>query len=146
MGIKWMFTLSSRQCHCVHKCNAIGLSSFCIAPVSVLKVELGKRADGPIVELDKQRVKHKFSRVYTCHNVFKAFSTVSVTNDFTNRQSTLQDRSWIIEMCEKTGGRIQDDRSPTVFHFAQSTCMLKLHSYVEQLWAGVVSWHWVAQA
>ena len=52
-----MFTLSSRQCHCVHKCNTIGLSSFCIAPLSVPKVEVGKQAAVPIVELGEQRVK-----------------------------------------------------------------------------------------
>ena len=57
MGIQWMFMLSSRQCHCVHKCNTIGLSSFCIAPMlSVPKVELGKWAAVPIVELGEQRV------------------------------------------------------------------------------------------
>ena len=51
-----MFMLSSRQCHCVHKCNTMGLSSFCIAPVSVPKVEVGERAAVPIIELGEQRV------------------------------------------------------------------------------------------
>ena len=53
------FTLSSKQCHCVHKCNTIGLSSFCIAPLSVPKVEVGRRAAVPIVELGEQRVNIK---------------------------------------------------------------------------------------
>ena len=52
-----MFTLSSRLCHCVHKCNTIGLSSLCIATVFVAKVESGERVDLPKVELGKQRVK-----------------------------------------------------------------------------------------
>ena len=56
MGIQWLFTLSARQCHCVHKCNTIGLSSFCIAAMSVPKVKLGKWADVIIVELGMQRV------------------------------------------------------------------------------------------
>ena len=50
------FKLSSRQCHCVHKCNIIGLSSFCIAPLSVPKVEVGERAAVTIVELGEERV------------------------------------------------------------------------------------------
>ena len=57
MGILQMFTLSSRQCHCVNKCNAIGLSSLCIATVCVPKVESGEQADKPKVELGEQRVK-----------------------------------------------------------------------------------------
>ena len=44
------------KCHCVHKCNTIGLSSFCIAPMSVPKVEVGEQAAVPIAELGKQRV------------------------------------------------------------------------------------------
>ena len=44
-----MFTLSSRQCHCVHKCNTTGT-------VFVPKVESGEPADVPKVELGKQRV------------------------------------------------------------------------------------------
>ena len=56
MWIHQMFPLSSRQCHCVYKCNTIGLSSLCIAPVFVPKVESGERADVPKVELGEQRV------------------------------------------------------------------------------------------
>ena len=52
-----MFTKSSRQCHYVHKCNTIGLSSVCIATVLVPKVESGKRAVVPKVKLGEQRVK-----------------------------------------------------------------------------------------
>ena len=51
-----MFVLSSRQCHCVHKCNTIGLSSFCIAPLSGPKVEVGEQVALPIVKLGEQRV------------------------------------------------------------------------------------------
>ena len=40
----------------VHKCNTIGLSSLCIAPVIVLTVKSGERADVPKVELGEQRV------------------------------------------------------------------------------------------
>ena len=54
MGIQWIFMLSSRQCHCVHKCNTVGLSSFCIAPLSVPKVEVGKRVAVPIVQVGKR--------------------------------------------------------------------------------------------
>ena len=56
MGIQGMFKLSSRQCHCVHRCNTIGLSPFCIAPLSVPKVKFGKGVAVPIVELGEQRV------------------------------------------------------------------------------------------
>ena len=52
-----MFTPSTRQCHCVHKCNTIGLSSSYIGPLSVPKVELGEWAGVPMVELGEQRVK-----------------------------------------------------------------------------------------
>ena len=51
-----MFTISSRQCHCVHKCNTIGLSSVCVVSVFVPKVESGEQADVPKVELGEQRV------------------------------------------------------------------------------------------
>ena len=50
--------LSSRLHHCVHKCNTIGLSSFCIA--WELKDESGERADVPKAELgDKISVVHR---------------------------------------------------------------------------------------
>ena len=52
-----MFNISSRQCHCVHKCNTIGLSLVCIATVFVPKVESGERADVPKVELGEERGK-----------------------------------------------------------------------------------------
>ena len=54
-----MFTLSSRQCHCVHKYNTIGLSSVCVATVFVPKVESGERADVSKVRLGEQRVKQE---------------------------------------------------------------------------------------
>ena len=57
MRIQWMFTLRSRQCHCGHKSNTIGLSSFCTGPLSV-----------PMVELGKQRVKFR-SAIWQFHNV-----------------------------------------------------------------------------
>ena len=60
MGIQQMFTLSSRQCHCVHKCNTKGLISVCIATVFVPKVESGERVDVPKVELGEHRVKYIF--------------------------------------------------------------------------------------
>ena len=41
-GVTRMLTLSSRQCHCVHKCNAVLLSSVCIATVFVPKVKSGE--------------------------------------------------------------------------------------------------------
>ena len=44
------------MCHCLHKCNTIGLSSLCIAPAFVPKVEFGMQADVPKVELSEQRV------------------------------------------------------------------------------------------
>ena len=56
-GILGMFTLSSRQCHCVHKRNTIWLSSLCIVHEFVPKVISGERADVPKVKLGKQRVK-----------------------------------------------------------------------------------------
>ena len=46
-----MFTLEvPNNAKCVYKCNAIGLSSGCIATVFVPKVESGERADVPKVE------------------------------------------------------------------------------------------------
>ena len=51
-----MFELCSRQCHCVHKCNIIGLSSFCIGPLCQ-KSNLGSELDVLMVELGEQRVK-----------------------------------------------------------------------------------------
>ena len=56
-----MFMLSSRQFHCVHKCNTIGLNSFCIAPLSVPKVELGEQVVVPIIELGEQRVNNQLA-------------------------------------------------------------------------------------
>ena len=60
--------LSSRQCHCVHKCNTIGLSSFCISQLSVPKVEVGKGETVPIVELGEQRVKEECNQFVTDGN------------------------------------------------------------------------------
>ena len=57
MLIPLMFTLLClRQCYCVHKCNTIGLSSVCVATVFIAKVESGRGADVPKVELAEQRV------------------------------------------------------------------------------------------
>ena len=53
-----MFRISSRQCHCVHSCNAIGLSSVRIAIAFVPKVESGEQADVPKVALVEQRVNY----------------------------------------------------------------------------------------
>ena len=52
-----MFTIRSRQCHCVHKCDTIlGLSSVCTATEFVPKVKSGEHADVPKVKLNEQRV------------------------------------------------------------------------------------------
>ena len=60
--------LSSRQCHCVRKCNTIGLTSFCIAPLSVLEVKVAERAAVSIVKIAKQRVKLQYSVIYKCNH------------------------------------------------------------------------------
>ena len=85
MRIQWMFTLSSRQCHCVQRCNTIELSSFCIGPLSVPKVELGEWADVPMVELGEHRANWSiwtsfdFIRVSTMlNNVFNWLWFVNV--------------------------------------------------------------------
>ena len=58
------------------KCNAIGLSSLCIAPVFVPKVESGERASReevvPKVELGEQRV--NLSVTLSSHVLFLSLS------------------------------------------------------------------------
>ena len=55
-----MFTLSSGQCHCVHKCNTIGLSLLCIAPLcQMLNLASGQLCQKSNLASDVELVRKK---------------------------------------------------------------------------------------
>ena len=64
-----MFTLSTSQCHCAHRCNTIGLSSVCFATVFVPEVEAGERANMPKPNLASKELRNVITEQSTVSNL-----------------------------------------------------------------------------